>query len=133
VYTPRTLASAKHGDIDALRWRNAIPPDVAWLVCVVASPNFVWSSGKLSAEHGTLNELDVGVPIAFMGPHIPARTLSRAARTVDIAPTLAAYLGVRPTERLDGVVLTEVVPGTKPFVASRSTPASDARSLSAAP
>jgi predicted AlkP superfamily pyrophosphatase or phosphodiesterase/DNA-binding beta-propeller fold protein YncE len=133
VYTPRTLASAKPGDIDALRWRNAIPPDVAWLVCVVASPNFVWSSGKLSAEHGTLNDLDVGVPIAFMGARIPARTFNRAARTVDIAPTLAAYLGVRPTERLDGVVLSEVVPGRKALVASESDSTSEARSPSGAP
>ncbi|MBK5187194.1 MAG: alkaline phosphatase family protein [Gemmatimonadaceae bacterium] len=132
IYTPRTLANAKPGDIDALRWRNAIPPDVAWLVCVVASPNFVWSSGKLSAEHGTLNELDVRVPIAFMGAGISARTFTRAVRTVDIAPTLAAYLGVRPTERLDGVVLSEVVRG-KPVVATRSSSSSSPRAVSGAP
>jgi len=30
-------------------------------------------------------------------------------RTVDIGATLAAWLGVRPTERLDGVPLREVV------------------------
>jgi len=119
VYTPRTLASAKPGDIDALRWRNAIPPDVGWLVCVVASPNFIWSSGKLSAEHGTLNDLDVGVPIAFMGARISARTFGRAARTVDIAPTLAAYLGIRPTETLDGKILADVIPGAKSLVAAR--------------
>ena len=86
---------------------------MSWLVCVVAARNFVWSSGKLSAEHGTLNDDDVGVPIAFMGANIPAQTFQRAARTVDIAPTLAAYLGIRPTERLDGVVLTDVVPGAR--------------------
>jgi predicted AlkP superfamily pyrophosphatase or phosphodiesterase len=131
VYTPRTLASAKPGDLDALRWRNAIPADVAWLVCVVASPNFVWSSGKLSAEHGTLNDDDVGVPIAFMGARIPAHTFKRAARTVDIAPTLAAYLGVRPTERLDGVVLTEVVPGRKPLVAPANSAPASSKSSSA--
>lgn len=133
VYTPRTLASAKPADLDAVRWRNAIPPDVGWLVCVVASPNFVWSSGKLSAEHGTLNDLDVGVPIAFMGAHIPARTFDRAARTVDIGPTLAAYLGVRPTERLDGVVLPEVVPAPRPTFASRSSSSAPARSTPTAP
>jgi predicted AlkP superfamily pyrophosphatase or phosphodiesterase len=133
VYTPRTLASAKAADIDALRWRNAIPRDVAWLVCVVASPNFVWSSGKLSAEHGTLNDLDVGVPIAFMGPRIPARTFQRAARTVDIAPTIAAYLGVRPTERLDGAVLTDVVPDVKRPYAAGGAASSQSRSASGAP
>jgi len=33
------------------------------------------------------------------------------ARTVDIAPTLAALLGIQPTEPLDGRVLAEVVSG----------------------
>ncbi len=133
VYTPHMLASAKPGDINALRWRNAIPPEVQWLVCVVASPNFVWSSGKLSAEHGTLNDDDVGVPIAFMGAGIPAHTFTRAARTVDIAPTLAAYLGVHPTERLDGVTLTEVVRGARKTVVTRSAASAGARSASASP
>jgi hypothetical protein len=133
VYTPRALASAKAADINALRWRNAIPRDVGWLVCVVASPNFVWSSGKLSAEHGTLNDLDVGVPIAFMGPRIQARTIERAARTVDIAPTLAAYLGLRPTERLDGEVLTDVVPDAKRHYATRGAASAQSRSGTGAP
>ena len=133
VYTPRTLASAKAADINALRWRNAIPRDVGWLAAVVASPNFVWSSGKLSAEHGTLNDLDVGVPIAFMGPRIPTRTIERAARTVDIAPTLAAYLGLRPTERLDGEVLTDVVPDAKHHYAARGVTSAQSRSATGAP
>lgn len=117
VYTPRTLATAATGDTAAVRWRNAIPRDVSWLVCVVAQPNFVWSSGKLSAEHGTLNALDVGVPIAFMGPRITAHTSPHSARTVDIAPTLASYLGLEPSERLDGRVLTEVIAGSAPRAA----------------
>ena len=133
VYTPRTLASANATDISALRWRNAIPRDVAWLVCVVASPNFVWSSGKLSAEHGTLNDLDVGVPIAFMGPRIDARTIERAARTVDIAPTLAAYLGLRPSEHLDGEVLTDVIRKARRPYAARGAAASAQKSASGAP
>ena len=133
VFTPRTLASAKPTDISAQRWRNAIPRDVSWLVCVVAAPNYVWSSGKLSAEHGTLNEDDVGVPIAFMGTNISARTIQRAARTVDIAPTLAAYLGLRPSERLDGEVLTDVVPLAKrPFAAKVAAPM-QSRTMSGAP
>jgi hypothetical protein len=130
VYTPRTLMAASARDIDAVRWRNAIPPDVAWLVCVVARPNFLWSSGKLSAEHGTLNDPDVTVPIAFMGPRIAPHTFQKAARTVDIAPTLAAYLGVRPTERLDGEVLAGVIASEPPVAASRPARRSPARSAS---
>lgn len=120
VYTPRTLSRASARDVDATRWRNAIPGDVSWLVCAVASPNFVWSSGKLSAEHGTLNDDDVGVPIAFMGARIGARTFQHAARTVDIAPTLAAYLGIRSMERIDGRVLAGVI-ASSPAAAGAAT------------
>jgi len=133
VYTPRTLTHANARDIDALRWRNAIPPDVGWLVCVVASPNFLWSSGKLSAEHGTLNELDVEVPIAFMGARIPPKTFHHAARTVDIAPTLAAYLGIRPTERLDGEILAGVIATVPRAVASAAPQRSVMQSVKAGP
>jgi arylsulfatase A-like enzyme len=40
---------------------------------------------------------------------IPAGRHERLVRTVDIAPTLAALIGVKPTERLDGSVIPEVV------------------------
>ena len=120
MYTPRMLTRASARDVDAVRWRNAVPPDVGWLVCVVAKPNFVWSSGKLSAEHGTLNDDDVRVPIAFMGARIAPKTLQYSARTVDIAPTLAAYIGVRPTERLDGQLLAGVSSSSTRSIAVRA-------------
>ena len=44
-------------------------------------------------------------------PGSDRRRIARPVRTVDIAPTLAALLGVRPTERLDGQVLLEVTKG----------------------
>jgi predicted AlkP superfamily pyrophosphatase or phosphodiesterase/DNA-binding beta-propeller fold protein YncE len=133
IYTPRTITRASGRDVDAIRWRNAVPPDVGWLVCVVAKPNFVWSSGKLSAEHGTLNDDDVRVPIAFMGPRIAPKTLQYAARTVDIAPTLATYIGVRPTERLDGKLLAGVISSSARSLAGGAPERTAIRSASTAP
>ncbi len=131
IYTPRTLVRTAAGDLAAMRWRNAIPPDVGWLVCAVARPHFVWSSGKLSAEHGTLNDDDVGVPLAIMGSRIAPRTLPHAARTVDIAPTLAAYLGIRPTERIDGRLLAGVIASAPHAVAHGEAVHLTARTASA--
>lgn len=102
VYTPRTLASAAASDTNALRWRHAIPATVPWLICAVAKPGYIWSTGRQIAEHGTLNEDDVTVPIAFWGRDVVAGTSQQRIRTVDIAPTLAAYLGLTPSEPLDG-------------------------------
>jgi len=108
AYTARTLRTAR--DAAAVRWRRTLPPDFPWLVCAAVRPNWIWSNGKtLGASHGQMNAADLNVPIVFMGPGIAPGRIARPVRTVDIAPTLAAYLGLRPSEPLDGAVLREVV------------------------
>jgi arylsulfatase A-like enzyme len=44
-----------------------------------------------------------------MGSGIAAQVVDRAVRTIDIGPTLAALLGVRPLQEVEGVALAEVV------------------------
>jgi predicted AlkP superfamily pyrophosphatase or phosphodiesterase len=108
VYTPPTLASAPAADQVAARWKRTIPADLEWLVAVVPKENMSWSTDSVGANHGTPAELDVLVPIVLWGAGIRAGEHTRPVRTVDIAPTLARLLGIRPTERLDGVPLREV-------------------------
>lgn len=108
VYTPATLAKAPLTDDNAERWKRNLPPDVGWLMLAVARPGFVFSD-KLTGEHGTMQEETVRIPIAFMGPGIQVGTYSRIVRSVDIAPTLARVLGVRPLEVLDGRVIGEAL------------------------
>jgi hypothetical protein len=108
VYTPRTLALAPRSDGNAELWRRLLPPDLGWLICAVGAPGYVWSSG-FSAEHGGAHPEDIAVPIAFYGPGIPAQKVERTVSTVDIGPTLAALVGVTPTEPIDGRVLPEVI------------------------
>jgi arylsulfatase A-like enzyme len=75
----------------------------------MTTPGYVWSGGGLDAEHGAAHPEDQAVPIAFYGSGIPALRLARAVSTVDIGPTLAALIGVAPTEPVDGRVLDEVL------------------------
>jgi arylsulfatase A-like enzyme len=111
VFTPASLGAAPASDPDAVLWRNTLPRDFGWLFAAVIEPGYVWSLPDWSiAQHGSTAPLDVGVPIAFLGPGIRPARIARPVRTVDIAPTLAALLGVPPTEPLDGRVLPEVVP-----------------------
>ena len=42
------------------------------------------------------------VPIVFVGNGLPAQRVSRSVKTVDIAATLAAYLGLKPPSGLVG-------------------------------
>ncbi|MEO8032590.1 MAG: alkaline phosphatase family protein [Gemmatimonadota bacterium] len=109
VYTMRSLAQAPDSDVDASRWRRSLPDSLAWLVCASTNPGWIWSTEPGYTTHGTTNQDDVNVPIAFWGMGISRTRSSRAARTVDIAPTLAALIGIKPLEPLDGVPLPEVV------------------------
>jgi arylsulfatase A-like enzyme len=109
AYTPRSLAEAPATDVDAARWRRLVPAGYGWLVCAVTADGYIWSPGRPGAEHGTTGEDDVEVPIAFMGPGLAPRTSTRQVRTIDIGPTLASYLGIHPTEAVDGESLLEIV------------------------
>lgn len=110
AFTPASLASAAAGDSAAMLWRNTLPRGYGWLIAAVLEPGFVWSTEAAGvAEHGSTAAEDVTVPIAFVGPGIPRAISHRPVRTVDIAPTVAELLNVRPAERLDGVPLREIV------------------------
>ena len=114
VFTPATLAAAPPGDIAAALWRNTIPPGYGWFIAGVLEPGFVWSPpGERSAEHGSTAPEDLAVPIAFVGSGIEHSIIHRPVRTVDIAPTLAELLGVRPEGRLHGEPPAEIVGGRK--------------------
>lgn len=125
VYTPVTLLRAGPRSVAAARWRKLLPRAYGWLLGVSLKPGYIWSEGKLSAEHGAMGPDDVEVPIAFMGPGIPAVTILRPVPTVDIGPTLAAYINVAPTEPVDGHVLREVLPRL-PVTLRRAAPAQEA-------
>jgi arylsulfatase A-like enzyme len=120
VFTPATLAAAPATDGGARLWRRSLPTDYGWLVCALPQSGYVWSTGGLRAEHGGGHAEDISVPIVFLVPGATPQHPARAANTVDIAPTLAALLGLKPTEALDGVVLPEVL--SHPAIAGRPGP-----------
>ena len=108
VFTQRTLAAAAVTDLDAMRWRRQLPTGFNWFVAALAAPHYTWGSSAAETSHGTTNLEDVRVPLLFRIPGVAPRRIERVVRTVDLAPTLAALLGIRPTERVEGVVLPEL-------------------------
>ena len=108
VYTPKTLRSAPASDTAAVLWRRTIPDDFGWLLCATVPPGFVWSARTIG-EHGTTNIDDQWVPVAFLGPGFVRQHFVQPVSTTDIGPTLAQRVGVRPTERIDGHVLTQAL------------------------
>lgn len=69
---------------------------------------FLFDKGPVKAMHGSPWSYDTHVPIIFMGPTIEAQTVHRIVHPVDVAPTIAALLGMSPPGSAQGVLLEEV-------------------------
>jgi hypothetical protein len=97
-----------NSDYVARRWIHQLPPDVPATAVVTLRPYWYWG-GVNFATHGSPHDVDANVPIVFYGAGIKPGRNTRRALVVDIAPTLAAILGVRPMETLDGRVIREAI------------------------
>lgn len=87
------------------RWLHMLPAGFPADVFVTLKPFWDWEGGPPIANHGSPNDYDAKVPVAFLGPWVRAGRHVEPVRVVDIAPTLAAIAGVTPLERVDGHVL----------------------------
>jgi predicted AlkP superfamily pyrophosphatase or phosphodiesterase len=95
-------------DAVARRWLHMFADDSKAALVVSLSPYNYWTSYNL-AQHGSPNDPDAHVPIMFYGASIKPGHYSRFARVVDMAPTLAALVGVTPSEPIDGHILQDAI------------------------
>ena len=105
---PQLAAAAARGDKIARRWLHSVPPDLHAVLTVTLEPYFYWYTTRY-ATHGTPHDYDAHIPMLFMGPMFVPGTYAGPVRSVDIAPTLAAAIGIEPTEPVDGRVLMEAL------------------------
>jgi predicted AlkP superfamily pyrophosphatase or phosphodiesterase len=68
-------------------------------------PTCLLTSYPTGTNHGTPYDYDRHVPLAFAGPGIARGRVSEPVVTVDLAPTIAAHLGIPVPDGLDGRVL----------------------------
>jgi len=61
-------------------------------------------------NHGSPWRYDTFVPIVFAGSSVHAARIYRPVETTDIAPTLAAYWGIKPPSGSVGKPLAEILP-----------------------
>lgn len=96
----------------ARRWLHMFNPGGSATMVVTLTPYSYWSFTE-RAEHGFPHDSDANVPVVFWGAGVKAGAYADEVRVVDMAPTLAAILGIAPLETLDGVVLKKAVRATK--------------------
>ena len=103
---PAILADSGRDPI-ARRWAHQFPATAPIELIVTLTPLSLF--GGIVATHGSPYDFDSHVPLIFYGNGVKPGRYSEFVRTVDLAPTLAAIAEVKPTERLDGVVLKQAV------------------------
>ena len=92
------------------RIRNNSHPSRSGDIYVVQEPYwFLFEKGPIAAMHGSPWRYDTYVPIIFSGPGIGAGTIHRTVHPTDVAPTLSAYLGIKPPSSSVGEPLKEVL------------------------
>jgi hypothetical protein len=62
----------------------------------------------VTSTHGSPWSYDAHVPIIFAGAQVDAQRIARPAFTIDVAPTLTAYIGTKPPSGSEGEPLMEV-------------------------
>ena len=80
-------------------------------IYIIYEPHWVATgTGDVAiVNHGSPWRYDTYVPIVFVGKHVRAQRINRPVETIDIAPTLSAYLGIKPPSGSVGKTLVEVL------------------------
>jgi predicted AlkP superfamily pyrophosphatase or phosphodiesterase len=87
-------------------WNRQLSGDLM----VVTKPYWIFGTKDSGSSHGTPYAYDSNVPLLIMGKRwIKPGAYGQYAEVVDIAPTLAYLLRVRPPAAAEGRVLTELI------------------------
>ena len=85
-------------------------------IYVVFEPNWFINDFDgliVASTHGSPWNYDTYVPIVFAGAGLSAQKIDRRVHTIDIAPTLSAFLNLKPPSGAAGQPLKEVVSAAK--------------------
>ena len=86
-------------------YRNSFDPERSGDMLLQLAEGCLAAFGDYGTSHGSPYAYDRDVPLVFMGAGIEAGQVSGRAVTVDLAPTLADWLGLEAPSGLDGRVL----------------------------
>jgi predicted AlkP superfamily pyrophosphatase or phosphodiesterase len=112
VYTRTQLETGAMPDNRIAKlMQRAWHPQISGDIVVVTKPYWQFGSGSRGTTHGSPYSYDSNVPLMIMGKSwIKPGAYGQYAEVMDIAPTLAHILRVRPPSASEGRVLTETLP-----------------------
>jgi len=100
-----SLPRTRMGTLMQRAWHKQRSGDVL----VVAKPYWYFGSEAHGTSHGSPYIYDTNVPLILMGKPFKAGVYGEYAEVMDIAPTLAHLLRLRPPSGSEGRVLTEIL------------------------
>lgn len=105
------LKGAVAKDPVSVKVERAFHPQRSGNVLIVQDKNwYLYPKPELfAAMHGSPYSYDTHVPVIFAGNGLQPKKVSRGIAPEDIAPTLAAYLGINPPSGATGEVLPEIL------------------------
>ena len=112
VYTRHDLMAGRiPKDLISQRMARGFHPMRSGNLLIVLKAGYaLWPAGApMAATHGTPYNSDTFVPLIFAGPNVSGADISRRVGPEDIAPTIAAYLRIKPPSGSTGDVLEEVL------------------------
>jgi hypothetical protein len=97
-------------------FRQSFHPDRAPDIAILYKENILVLDSRYGTTHGTPYGYDTHVPVILWGAGVGASTepITEHIRTIDVAPTLAALLGLTPPSQIDGVILLDVIAESVP-------------------
>ncbi len=94
----------------AILMRRAWNREASGDLMIVAKPYWYFGTGVSGTSHGSPYAYDTNVPLLIMGKRwIKPGAYGQYAEVMDIAPTLAHLLRVRPPAGAEGRILTEIL------------------------
>ncbi|MDE2428078.1 MAG: alkaline phosphatase family protein, partial [Burkholderiales bacterium] len=101
-----TLPATHLGKLMQRAWNRQVSGDIL----LVTKPYWYFGSGNSGTSHGSPYSYDTNVPLMIMGkPWFKAGNYGQYTEVVDLAPTLADLLRIRPPSASEGRILTEAL------------------------
>ena len=111
IAVPRSVLSALQADdVQQKVWRNHHAERSGDIYLVQRPYWFLFEKGPIAVMHGSPWRYDTHVPILFCGAGVPHRRVDRLVHPGDVAPTIAAFLGMTAPGSAQGKPLGEVLP-----------------------
>ncbi len=108
VYTRKMLESGSYTGLVGMRIKNGFHPTRSGDLAFVLDPATI-SYSTTGSTHGSPYTYDTHTPVIFYGKGIRKGQTTRATSTVDIAPTIAALLGIQAPNACTGTTLSAVI------------------------